>query len=54
MIQRKFQKSHGAHGYHGKYSSRASRFMSKLYKGIQVGNLEKAFKEVEALNGQAR
>jgi hypothetical protein len=39
----------GAHAYYGKTNSRGKRFLSKLYKGMPHNNLDKAFKEVEAL-----
>ena len=37
----------GAHYYNGGRTSRGKRFMSKLYKGIKVGDVAAAFKAVE-------
>jgi hypothetical protein len=38
------------HYYNGGSNSRGKRFLSKIHKGIDFGNVEKAFKEVEELN----
>ena len=38
----------GAHYYNGGRTSRGNRMLSKLHKGIKVGDIDKAFKEVEA------
>lgn len=37
------------HYYNGSSNSRGKRGLSKLHKGINSGNVEKAFKEVEEL-----
>ena len=49
MKARAFQKSHGKHGYAGKYSSRGKRFMSKIYKGLDVDHkaVQQAFERIE-------
>jgi hypothetical protein len=38
-----------AHYYNGKFNSRGKRKLSKIFKGMNCGNLERAFKEVEDL-----
>jgi len=38
-----------AHHYNGKRNSRGKRKMSKIHKGLNSGNVEKAFKEVKQL-----
>lgn len=43
-------RARGKHQYFGRYNSRGKRFLSKIHKGINSGNLAKAFAEVEALN----
>ena len=53
-MSRQFVKTHGVHGYQGARNSRAKRFMSKLYKGLNCGNLLKAFTEVEKLNEEVK
>lgn len=44
------QWTNGKHSYRGKRNSRGKRLMSKLLKGLNVGDIRKAFKEMEALN----
>ena len=48
----KKRKLGGVHQYLGGRSSRGKRAISKLYRGIKVGDLEKAFAEVDRLNGK--
>jgi len=40
----------GYHFYNGHSNSRGKRFLSKIHKGINFGDIEKAFKEMEKLN----
>lgn len=51
MLKRAFQKTRGRHGYKGKYSSRGKRLMSKLYGGLDTGNVYKVLKELEVEKG---
>jgi len=39
----------GAHNYNGRRNSRGQRCLSKIHKGLDCGNLEKAFKEIDNL-----
>lgn len=39
-----------AHSYHGTYNNRGKRKLSKLHKGMDCGDVDKAFKEVEEMN----
>jgi len=41
--------TNGKHSYRGKRNSRGKRLMSKLSKGFNTGDIQKAFKEMEAL-----
>ena len=44
-----------AHAYHGHSTSRGSRFLSKIYKGVNPGkNIEGAFKEVEKIRERTK
>jgi hypothetical protein len=42
------------HFYNGQSNSRGKRYLSKLHKGINSGDVEKAFKEVELLGKEKR
>ena len=44
---RRFKKWNGRHAYNGKSTSRGSRLISKLSKGMSKGNLTKVFAELE-------
>jgi len=37
----------GAHKYYGKVNSRGQRTMSKLHRGIDSGNVNAAFEQLE-------
>lgn len=50
MKNRKFQKTHSVHQYRELRNSRGQRCLSKLHKGLDCGNIEKAFDEVKELN----
>lgn len=39
----------GVHHYNGKRNSRGKRNMSKVHKGLNSGNVEQAFKDVERI-----
>lgn len=39
----------GVHSYYGRRNSRGQRTLSKIHKGMQCGDLEKAFKLVDNL-----
>ena len=44
-----------AHAYNGDTTSRGSRFLSKLYKGVpKGGNLDRAFKEVASIREKTK
>ena len=46
------KRQQGAHYYNGKRNSRGQRTMSKLFKGLNPGDTDRAFKEIEELNRQ--
>lgn len=37
------------HNYNGELNSRGKRALSKIHRGMKVGNIAKAYQEVEAL-----
>ena len=41
------QRQRGAHRYFGKFNSRGKRSLSKLHRGIESGNVEAAFEQLE-------
>ena len=43
----RWRKGRYSHYYRGKRNSRGRRAMSKIYKGIKPGNLERVFRELE-------
>jgi len=46
-MSRKFQRTRGAHGYKGRRASRASRFLSKIHRGIKSNEtIAETFKKI--------
>lgn len=44
---KRYSKTRGAHYYQGRQNSRAKRLMSKLHKGLDTGNVQKAFEKLD-------